>query len=243
MTTTVQAYDSIPESALVVAAHPDDIEFMAAGTVARWTGTGSMVVYCLVTDGDKGSSDPALSRFTLAATRRAEQQAAARAVGVEIVEFLHYEDGMVEPTLALRRDIARVIRRHKPQAVICMDPTRFWSGRGYINHPDHRAVAEATLAAIYPSARDPLTFPELLSAGYEPHKVREIFVGFTEHDDTIVDISATVEAKVAALLAHRSQMGEWNPAETMDKWAREAAEGQPFSHGERFRYFNLDQEE
>jgi len=236
----LEVYDHIPESAMVIVAHPDDAEFMSAGTVARWTRGGSRVVYVLVTDGNKGSSDPTISSAQIGATREAEQKAACRAVGVEIVEFLHYEDGMVEPSLALRRDLARVIRRHKPQATIVPDPTMFFSGRDYVNHPDHRAVGEASLGAIYPSARDGLTFPELLAEGYEPHKVTELFVGFTEHPNVMVDVSETIELKIQSLRAHASQMGDWDPAEMVQKWAAEAAEGYPFSHGETFRYLKLD---
>jgi LmbE family N-acetylglucosaminyl deacetylase len=238
----LEVYEAIPESALVVVAHPDDAEFMVAGTVARWTRGGARVVYLLVTDGDKGSNDPGVSGQELAAIRRAEQQAACAVLGVEGVEFLHYEDGMVEPSLGLRRDITRVIRKHRPHAVLCQDPTRFYSGRGYINHPDHRAVGEAALAAIYPAARDRLTFPALLADGLEPHKVKEVFIGFSEEADSIVDISDTVGLKAAALKAHRSQLGDWEPKEVIDEWARGAAEGQPFTHGETFRYFKLDED-
>jgi LmbE family N-acetylglucosaminyl deacetylase len=237
--TAKEVYEAIPESALVIVAHPDDAEFMVAGTVARWTRGGARVVFLLVTDGDKGSSDPNLGGQELAAIRRAEQQAAARVLGVEEVEFLHYEDGMVEPTLALRRDIARVIRKHRPQVCICQDPSRFFGGRGYINHPDHRAVGEAALGAIYPASRDRHTFPELVAEGLEPHKVREVFVSAAEEADIIVDISHTIALKAEALKAHRSQMGDWEPAEMIEQWARGAAEGYPFTHGETFRYFKL----
>lgn len=240
MTTKLEVYERIPASAMVIVAHPDDAEFMSAGTVARWTRSGARVVYLLITDGDKGSSEPGMTSARIAATRREEQVAAAKAVGVDTVEFLHYEDGMVEPTLALRRDIARVIRKHRPEATICPDPTMFFSGRDYVNHPDHRAVGEAALGAIYPSARDGLTFPELLAEGFEPHKVQEVFVGFTEHPDLIVDVSETIRLKAQSLREHRSQMGDWQPDEMIDKWAREAAAEYPFSHGETFRYLKLE---
>jgi LmbE family N-acetylglucosaminyl deacetylase len=240
VTKSLEVYDQIPESAMVIMAHPDDAEFTAAGTVARWTRGGSRVVYLLVTDGDKGTSDPNLAGATLSATRRAEQTAACKAVGVDIVEFLHYEDGMVEPSLALRRDIARIIRKHKPYAVICPNPILFFGGRNYVNHPDHRAVGEAALGAIYPSARDGLTFPGLLAEGYQPHKVSEVFIGIGEEADVIVDISETIGLKVESLRAHASQLGDWDPTEEMDKWAREAAAEQSFSHGERFRHLKLE---
>jgi LmbE family N-acetylglucosaminyl deacetylase len=239
---SLEVYEAIPESAIVIVAHPDDAEFMVAGTVARWTRAGSRVVFLLVTDGDKGASDPNVRREDLAALRRAEQEAAANVLGVDKVEFLHYEDGMVEPTLTLRRDIARMIRKHRPSVAMCQDPTRYYSGRGYINHPDHRAVAEAALGAIYPAARDPLTFTELLAEGYEPHKVKEVFIGFTEDEDLIVDISDTIDSKAAALKAHRSQVGDWEPLDMLMTWAKGAADGQPFEYGETFRYIKMEDE-
>ena len=242
MSKSLEVYEAIPESAIVIVAHPDDAEFMVAGTVARWARGGARVAFLLVTDGDKGSSDPSMRREDLAALRRAEQLDACNVLGVETLEFLHYEDGMVEPTLALRKDIARVIRKFRPQVAICQDPSRFYSGRGYINHPDHRAVAEAALGAIYPAARDRHTFPELLAEGLEPHKVREVFIGFTEDEDLIVDISATIDAKVNALKAHKSQVGDWDPMSTLSEWAQGAAEGQAFTHGETFRYIKLEDE-
>jgi LmbE family N-acetylglucosaminyl deacetylase len=235
----LEIYDAIPESAVIIVAHPDDAEFGVAGTVARWARGGARVVYLLATDGDKGSEDPSIRSEELAALRRAEQQAACAILGVETVEFLHYADGYLEPSLALRRDMARMIRKHKPKVAICQDPTRFFHGRGYINHPDHRAAGEAALGAIFPAARDRLTFPELFAEGFEPHKVDEVFVGMAENDDVIIDISATFEAKIQALRAHKSQMGDWDPTEMVDKWARENAEGFDFSHGESFRYFKL----
>jgi LmbE family N-acetylglucosaminyl deacetylase len=238
----LEVYDSIPESALVIVAHPDDAEFMVAGTVSRWARGGARIIYLLVTDGDKGSSDHRAVREDIAALRRDEQRAACKILGVRTVEFLHYEDGMVEPTLALRRDITCIIRKHKPQVAMCQDPSRFYSGRGYINHPDHRAVAEAALAAIYPSARDGLTFPELLVEGLPPHKIREVFIGVTDDEDLIVDISDTIALKAQALKAHKSQVGDWEPLDMLSEWAKGAAEGHSFSHGETFRYLKLDNE-
>lgn len=243
MTKELEVYAAVPASAIVIVAHPDDAEFMVAGTVATWARGGCEIVYLLVTDGDKGSNDPSISSTDLAAMRRAEQQDACSILGVRHVEFLHYEDGMVIPSLALRRDIARVIRKYKPAAAICQDPTRFYAGRGYINHPDHRATGEAALAAIFPAARDPLTFPELLAEGFQPHKVAEVFVGMSEVDDVIVDISEAFSLKVRALAAHKSQLGEWDPSAMMSEWAASAAEGHAFSHGETYRYFKLDGDE
>ena len=240
MSSDLEVYAEIPTSAMVVVAHPDDAEFLCAGTIARWTRQGSEITYVLVTSGDKGSSDPNADGTALAGTRTQEQQEAARIAGVKRVVFLQYQDGVVEPTLTLRKDISRVIREWKPLAVICQDPSQFFSGRGYLNHPDHRAVGEATLSAVYPAARDRLTFPELEAAGYHPHKVQEVFVGAATGANVIVDISETLDIKIEALLAHRSQMGDWQPAEMVGNWARGAAEDQPFEYGEVFRYLKLD---
>jgi LmbE family N-acetylglucosaminyl deacetylase len=236
---SLEVYSAIPASVMVIVAHPDDAEFMVSGTVARWARAGSEIVYLLVTDGNKGSSDPEATPEQLARLRQEEQRAAGRVLGLKDVEFLHYEDGMVEPTIALRRDITRVIRRHKPLAAICQDPTRFYSGRGYINHPDHRAVGEAALAAIYPAARDRLTFPELLAEGLEPHKVREVFIGASEGEDVIVDISETIGMKVEALKAHKSQIGAWDAGTMIQEWAAQAATDQSFAFGETYRYIKL----
>jgi LmbE family N-acetylglucosaminyl deacetylase len=236
----LEVYSDIPQSAMVIVAHPDDAEFLCAGTVARWTRGGAEVTYVLVTSGDKGSSDPEVDSVQLAATRRQEQEAATRVAGGARTVFLGYEDGMVEPTLQLRRDLSRQIRQWRPKAVICQDPTMFFGGRGYINHPDHRAVAEAAVTAIYPAARDHLTFPELAAAGFAPHKVEEVFLAGAERPDVIVDISETLPVKIEALQAHRSQVGHWNPAEMIGKWARDAAQGHPFEFGETFRYLKLE---
>ncbi len=243
MVKSLENYGAVPESAIVIVAHPDDAEFMVAGTVARWARGGCEIVYLLVTDGDKGSNDPTMSSADLAAIRRGEQQEACRILGVKHVEFLHYEDGMVTPSLTLRRDIARVIRQYKPKVAICQDPTRYYSGRDYINHPDHRAAGEAALGAIFPAARDPLTFPELLAEGFQPHKIGEVFVGMSSEDDVIVDISETLPLKIEALTAHKSQLNGWDPTEMVGKWAAGAAEGQAFTHGETYRYFKLDGDE
>nr|MBA2448532.1 PIG-L family deacetylase [Chloroflexota bacterium] len=161
---------------MVVVAHPDDAEFMAAGTVAKWAREGKDVVYVLCTNGDKGTSDQSVSPVDLAEARRREQQAAGDRLGVREVVFLGYEDGVLQNSLALRRDVVRQIRRFKPDVVVCQDPTTRWSAQGYINHPDHRAAGDATLDAVYPSARDPHVFPDLLAEGLEPHKVREVYV-------------------------------------------------------------------
>ncbi len=212
-----------PQRVLVVMAHPDDAEFICAGTVARWASEGSEIVYVLVTSGDKGSNDPTMTPEQLVAIREAEQLEAARILGVRHVEFLRYRDAEVVPDLRLRRDIVRVIRRFKPDAVICQDPTSRYFGQQYIQHPDHIAVGEATLAAIFPSARDRLTFPELLEEGLEPHIVPHVYLTGSQNPDVFIDITASFDRKIAALRAHRSQLGDWDPEPVLRLWAQDTA--------------------
>jgi LmbE family N-acetylglucosaminyl deacetylase len=201
--------DSEVSRILVIAAHPDDVDFGAAGTVARWTDAGIEVVYCLVTDGSAGGSDPSVSRSDMAVLRRGEQKAAAAHVGVQDLRFLGYPDGQVEPTLGLRKDLARVIRQLRPDRVVCPSPERDYVRPG-ISHPDHRAVGSAALDAVYPDARNPFAFPDLLDAeGLEPWTVREVWItgpttGAPLH---YVDVTGTFDRKVAALHEHASQVG------------------------------------
>jgi len=196
---------------LCIAAHPDDIEFTIAGSVARWTGEGRTVVFCLVTTGGAGTNEHTPSGDGLIPRRERELHDAARILGVKDVVLLGYQDGVVEPTLGLRRDLTRVIRRHRPDVVVCSDPTVRWYGNEYLNHPDHRAVASAALDAVFPSAETPGIFAELLAEGLPPHKVKEAFVSGAEPADTWIDIGDTLELKCAALKAHASQVGtgEW----------------------------------
>lgn len=196
--------DRTPERILVVAAHPDDVDFGAAGSVAVWTGAGARVTYCVVTDGDAGGFDPAVPRSDIPAIRRAEQTAAAAEVGVEDLIFLGYPDGRLQPTLELRRDLARVIRRVRPERVVAQSPERNWD-RIFASHPDHLAAGEAAVCAVYPDARNPFAFPELLAEGLEAHTVRELWLMASPAADVFVDITSTFERKLAALRAHASQ--------------------------------------
>lgn len=226
---------------MVIIAHPDDAEFTAAGTLAKWAQEGKEMTYLVCTDGSKGSDDPTMTPQTLAAIRRVEQEAAARILGANGVVFLNYEDGALEPDLALRRDIAREIRRYKPDIAVCEDPTMYWSGQWYINHPDHRAAGEAALAAIFPTARDRLNFPELLAEGLEPHKVQEIYIAGANAPDVWVDITDTIDVKIAALKEHVSQIGDWPVDEFIRRMGREVAQGHDMEYAESFKYFHLDQ--
>ncbi len=192
----------------MIAAHPDDIEFGVAGSVARWVGEGAEVTYCLVTDGSAGSNDVNVDVEMLVAQRQAEQLAAAAVVGVQDVRFLGYKDGVLQPTLELRRDLTRLIRELRPDRVVCQDPTTIFASDSYINHPDHRAAGEAAIYAVFPSAETRPIFPELLLEGYEPHHVTELYMNLTMDANTFVDISATIDQKLDSLLCHRSQVNE-----------------------------------
>src|SRR5580658_397122 len=193
---------------LVIVAHPDDVDFGAAGTVARWTDAGIDVIYCLVTDGEAGGSDPSISRSDMATLRRHEQTEAADRVGVHDLRFLGYPDGRVEPTLGLRKDLARVIRQVRPDRVVCPSPERDYVRPG-ISHPDHRAVGSAALDAVYPDARNPFAFPELLAdEQLEPWSVPQVWIPMGPGADHYVDITATFARKIAALTSHASQISD-----------------------------------
>jgi LmbE family N-acetylglucosaminyl deacetylase len=219
---------------LAVGAHPDDIEFGCAGAVAKWTDEGADVTYCIVTDGSTGTSDASLAGEKIAAIRRAESIEAARIVGVDDVVFLGYRDGYVEYTLDLRRDVARVFRRARPHRLMCLEPAPV-AGGWFINHPDHRAVGQATLDVVVTAGTTPGHFPELLDGGLQPWRgLREVYVmgpGLGEH---AVDISTTIERKIDALRAHVSQVGEWDVGSVMRAAAEEAGRRHGYGYAETF---------
>ncbi len=193
---------------LSIAAHPDDLDFGCAGTTARWTAEGHEVVYCLVTDGQAGGFDNTISRDEMAQIRRAEQTKAAAVVGVEELHFLGFPDGSVESTLALRKALSRVIRLVCPDRVVSQSPVRNLD-RIYASHPDHLATGEAAMAAVYPDSRNEFAFPELMNdEGLAPHAVPELWLVGGPKPDRFIDITDTVDAKVEALLCHRSQIQE-----------------------------------
>jgi LmbE family N-acetylglucosaminyl deacetylase len=192
------------ERILVVVAHPDDVDFGAAGSVARWVDEGSAVAYCLVTDGDAGGHDPAVPRSEIPNIRRREQTDAAWEVGVTELTWLGYPDGRLVVSLDLRRDIARVIRRFRPNRVLCPSPEREWD-RVFASHPDHLAAGEATICAVYPDARNPFAFPELAAEGLAAHIVDEVWLMASSTVNTYVDVTDSFDRKVAALRAHASQ--------------------------------------
>ncbi len=212
-----------PKRVLIVAAHPDDPEFMAGGALAHWHAQGASIHYLLVTDGTGGSRDPEMTPERLAAIRRQEQINAARVLGSEDVRFLGYIDGRVEPTLELRFAIARMIRQVRPDVIVAQDPLFRYSD-GYINHPDHRAVADATLAAIMPTANTRLSALELIEEGLEPHDVSEVYLSVPVNPTVWVPLTdADLQRKIQALREHKSQMGDWDPEPMIREWAGEAA--------------------
>ncbi len=206
-TVTVDDGSDDVERILVVTAHPDDVDFGAAGSVAVWTSRGIEVSYCIATDGDAGGSDHSITRAEMAAIRREEQLLAARAVGVTDVTFLGFPDGRVTPSLELREAISRVIRIVRPGRVVTQSPDRNWA-RIYASHPDHLATGEAAACAVYPDARNPFAFPELLEEGLEPHTVPELWLMTTERSNRVVDATDVYERKLAALKSHASQVGD-----------------------------------
>ncbi len=232
------------DSVLVVMAHPDDAEFGCGGTIAKWAAAGKIVDYVLCTSGDKGTSDPNLSPYRLAQMRREEQINAAHALGARNVTFLEHVDGTLQNTIGLRRDLVRQIRLHRPDAVICQDPTQRWGGTRYLNHPDHRAAGDACLDAVYPSARDPHVFSELLIENLLPHKVREVFMSTMSNADVWIDITDVFDKKLEGLRQHVSQVGErWDQVEPRVRERSRALAKSfnlPFEYTEAYKYFRLD---
>lgn len=225
----------IPKRAMIVYAHPDDPDFSVGGTAAVWSLAGAEVIYVLITSGNSGSHVEGMTKERLAAIREDEQRAAARECGVNEVVFLRYEDGALQPTLELRKELVRVMRQYRPDVVVCGDPTAFFYGNFYINHPDHRAAAVATLEAVFPAVSMPLAFPDLAAEGFEAHRVREVWITDSSMTDTLVDIGATLSHKIAALRQHKSQMEDWDPTDMVTSWAKEAGEKGGVALAEAFR--------
>ncbi len=228
-----------PERVLVVCAHPDDVDFGAAGTVAALTAAGSTVGYCLATSGEAGSDHLDLDAEALAALRQAEQTTAAAAVGVDDLTWLGHPDGALEPTLALRRDIAAAIRRFRPDVVLTQSPDRMLD-RIFASHPDHLAAGEATLCAVYPDARNPRAFPELLATGLEPHTVSAVWLMAHTGADLRIDVTDTFDKKIAALRAHDSQTGHREDLEDMVRgWLATNAEAAGLEPGRLVESFRV----
>ena len=223
------------ERVLVVFSHPDDAEFLAAPAIAALVGGGATVDYLVTTDGGKGTDDPRVTPEQLIATRTAEQRAAADVLGVREIVHLGYPDGYLTPSLELRRDIVRHIRRLRPDLVIAQNPQRRRDGAGFIAHPDHLATGEATMAAVYPAARDRLNFPELLDEGLEPWKVRQLLVSGSEEPNLWIDVAATLDRGVEALRCHTSQLDDpLEVEERMRERAAQAGEAVGLPHAQAF---------
>lgn len=232
----------VPRTALFIVAHPDDIEFGVAGTAAVWVRQGARVIYVLVTDGNVGSHEDGMTAEHLAEVRRAEQTAAANVVGAECV-FLGYHDGFVQPTLELRKDLVRLIRQYKPDVVVSLDPTNYFPSESYINHPDHRAVGQATLDAVFPAAEMTLLYEDLAAEGLVGHKVNYVYIQFSDKVNYYVDITETIDLKVEALRQHASQLGDWDPAEEIRSWAADSGKKVGFEYAETFYRIALHEPE
>lgn len=229
-------------SALVLFAHPDDAEIMCGGTVAGWIAEGCEVHYVVITDGSAGSNEPGVTREELRPIREREQRAAAESLGVKSVTFLGEVDGMLEVTLDTRRKVCREVRRLRPDVIVAPDPSALWIGSGYINHTDHVRAGELALSAVMPDAPSRPMFPELLDEGLEPFEVPHLYLS-REHGELIVDITDTIDAKLAALACHASQLD----MERVEPWIRrngeEVAADSPFRYGEGFKAFRFTDDE
>lgn len=224
-----------PKVVLGVAAHPDDLDFGASGSMAKWVAEGADVYYLILTDGSKGTDDRQLSPAELINTRREEQKNAGKVLGLAEVLFLDYEDGSLECNYDVKRDIARVIRQVKPDVLVTFDPSVIYSAsRGFINHPDHRAAGQAALDAAYPLARDHLSLPELMAEGLEPHKTSTILLMNFDDANYYVDITGTFDKKCQTLAEHKSQQMDGEAQKFVKEFAREAGKAIGVDYAEGF---------
>jgi LmbE family N-acetylglucosaminyl deacetylase len=224
--------------------HPDDIEFGVAGTAAKWAANGCEVTYVLVTDGNIGSHDESLTGAQLTAIRHAEQRAAADVVGVKNVVFMGEHDGLIEPTLELRKKIVKLIRQHKPNVVVSGDPDSTFVSEYYINHPDHRAVAIAVLDAVFPASEMRLLYPEFEAEDIYAHRINYLYISYVNNPNLYIDVTDYFDLKVEALLKHQpSQFEDWDPRPMMEQWGGEAGSVIGVKYAETFRKFVLHEVE
>lgn len=228
---------------MAIVAHPDDIEFGCAGTLARWAKAGAHIIYVLCTSGDVGIDQPGMTREKATEIRETESRQAAETAGVHDIVFLREPDGLLQATLELRKKLVREIRRFQPEVVVCSDPTVVWAGDDYINHPDHRAAALAAIDATFPAAGQPNLFQELEEEGLKAHKVRKVYVTAWGEGNLYVNIEETIDIKIAALRTHKSQMKDWDPEPMIREWAAEAAKGKEMAYAESFRVVTLVDDE
>jgi len=228
-----------PRCVLAVAAHPDDLEFSCAGTLSLWAKQGTKVIYLICTSGEAGFDRPDLSREERIAIREAEQRAAAGVLGVHEVVFLREPDGLLQPTLELRRKIVREIRRFQPEAVVCWDPSLLWINDSMVNHPDHRAAAQATVDAVFPSAGLLYLYEDFLAEGLKPWKPNRLVIVSFDGGDTFTDIEETMDLKIAALKKHQSQTKEWDPGPFIRKMAERQGRTGGIRYAETFRVIQM----
>jgi len=242
----VEEQEYIPKRAMSIQAHPDDQEFSIGGTLAKWAKAGCEIISVVITSGDAGSNDPTKDgsyKPVLAELREGEQLAAGAVLGIKETIFLHYPDGELQPTLSLRKELTRLIRIHKPDVVLTGDPEGWFFGKDYVNHPDHRAAAQAACEAVFPSAGTRLIFPDLLSAGYEPHNVKRLYIHENDKADTWVDIEPTIARKVEALKKHVSQVKPEEIEKWMYEWAEESGKAKGLRYAEAYRVMILQEED
>jgi len=229
---------------MVIVAHPDDAEFGPAATVAGWVDAGSVGWLVCCTSGDAGGRSADDDPLELAATREAEQRAAAAIVGYEGVTFLHMPDGALANDLALREHLVREIRSFRPQAVLCVDPETLFYPDGGVNHVDHRAAGMAAIDAAYPAARNPMTFPHLARTGLAPHDVGRLYLFWTNEPNAWVDVTATLDRKINALIAHHSQISDPEGlGRRIRAWASEVGAVVGVAAAESFRVIDIDDDE
>ena len=228
-------------SALAIFAHPDDAEYMCGGTVALWAREGTEVHYCVCTDGSAGSNEPGITREEMVVVREREQRAAAEVLGVKSVTFLGFPDGELEVNGQTRRAVTRVVRGLRPHVIVAPDPSRLWSGTGYINHWDHKQAGTLALCAVMPDSPTRLQFPELLEEGLEPFEVPNLWLA-AEQPDTYVDITETIDVKLAALAEHASQHAEASAPWVRER-ARQIGEAGGVEYAEAFRTFGFEEDE
>ncbi|MFU8826309.1 MAG: PIG-L deacetylase family protein [Brevefilum sp.] len=204
---TVENWDSLKDI-LVILAHPDDPEFFLGGTIARWIKAGHRLRYVLLTKGDKGAKDPELTAEEIVRVRMAEQTAAGKFLGVTSIDFLDYEDGYLIPDLVMRKAVVRFIRKYRPHILVTCDPGNLFPSQQYINHPDHRNAGQVVIDAVFPAAGNRFFFPELLTEGFEPHEVEEVWMSLTNTPDVKLDVTENWSTKLEALKLHASQIGD-----------------------------------
>ena len=228
---------------LVVMAHPDDCDFGAGGTIAQWTAKGIQVSYCIITNGDQGGEESGIPLEQMAQVRQKEQRDAGAALGVSEITYLNYRDGWLMPSIELRKEIVKAIRIAKPDRMLVQSPERNWE-RIFASHPDHLAAGETAIQAVYPDARNPYAFTDLKADGFEPWRVREVWMTGSPTPNHFVDITETFDKKMAALHAHVSQTAHNKELENMVReWGSRNAEAQGLPHGriaEVFKVINTD---